>query len=71
MVQITKCKCGSVIAACKEPFCYENAEYQRDTRAYIKKGYTVSMVESNDFQFEKCKCASQTENLKQQTKLFK
>lgn len=59
MVQITKCKCGSTIAACQEPFCYTNAEYQRDTRKLIKKGYTVEMVESGMWHFEDCTCEKQ------------
>lgn len=56
MVQITKCLCGATIAACSEPFCYTDAEYQRDTRSYLKKGYAVEMVENGGWNFEKCTC---------------
>ena len=56
MIQITKCKCGSVICACTEPECYTNAGYQRDTRNYIKKGCTVEMVEPKMFEFAECTC---------------
>lgn len=56
MIQVTKCPCGKVFAACREPMCYEDAEYQRNTRNYIKKGCTVAMVEGGTFQFETCTC---------------
>ena len=56
MVQITKCLCGKIFAACCEPHCYTDADYQKETRAYIKKGCTVEMVESGTWSFEKCTC---------------
>ena len=56
MIQITKCPCGKTFAACREPECYSDADYQKDTRAYIKKGCTVEMVENGTWSFEKCTC---------------
>ena len=56
MIQITKCPCGKTFAACKEPYCYTDAEYQKDTRAYIEKGCTISMVEPGGWSLEKCTC---------------
>lgn len=56
MVQVTKCPCGKVFAACVEPGCYTDAEYQRETRKYIKNGCTVELVESGTWCFEKCTC---------------
>ena len=56
MIQVTKCPCGKTFAGCIEPYCYQDAEYQRDTRNYIKKGCTIEMVESGSFILEKCTC---------------
>ncbi len=38
MIQVIKCKCGSIFAAAAEPHCYSDAEWQREMRKYIKKG---------------------------------
>lgn len=56
MIQITKCPCGKTFAACREPECYTDAEYQKDTRNYIKRGCTVEMVNSGEWSFEKYTC---------------
>jgi len=56
MVQVTKCKCGKIFAACREPECYTDADYQRQVRKDIKSGCTVEMVESGTWSFEKCTC---------------
>lgn len=56
MIQVTKCPCGKIFAACKEPMCYEDAEYQKETRKYIKNGCKVEMVNSGEWSFENCTC---------------
>jgi DTW domain-containing protein YfiP len=56
MIQVTKCPCGKIFAACREPECYTEADYQRDTRKYIAKGCTVEMVENGTWKFEQCTC---------------
>lgn len=55
MTQVIKCKCGAIRAACAEPDCYTDKDWQRDVRAYVKKGYTVETVQSG-VQFSPCTC---------------
>lgn len=55
-VQVIKCKCGSIIAGCMEPDCYEDSDWQRDMRKYVRKGYTVGVVECANIKLERCKC---------------
>jgi hypothetical protein len=63
MVQIIKCKCGNIIAAAAEPHCYADAEWQKDMRKYVKKGYTVEMMENGSgWKFESCVCKSKKKN---------
>lgn len=56
MVQIIKCKCGSVFAGCIEPYCYTDKEWTKPLRQHVLEGCTVEMIKSTDFKFEKCKC---------------
>lgn len=70
MVQVTKCPCGKIFAACREPECYTNSDYQKNTRAYIKKGCTVSMVENGKWEFEECTCKNMNPENKVQQILF-
>lgn len=56
MIQVTKCPCGKVFAACREPECYSDSDYQMETIKYLKNGCTVQMVESSEWEFEKCTC---------------
>lgn len=67
MSQIIKCPCGKIFAACAEPYCYTDAEWHRDVRAYVKKGCTVSMAEKGEVQkgFDKCTCPGMNPKLKQ------
>lgn len=62
--QIIKCKCGSIIAGCAEPYCYEDSDWQKDMRKLVKKGCTVELVEVSDFKLERCKCKESKNNLK-------
>jgi len=55
MIQITKCPCGKTFAGCMELHCYEDADYQRETRKYIAKGCKVQMVEKMG-QLQNCTC---------------
>lgn len=52
--QIIKCKSGEVFAACHEPFCYEDAEWMRDVRKYVKQGCTVEVKEQGEWKFGSC-----------------
>ena len=56
MIQVIKCKCGSIFAAAAEPNCYSDAEWQREMRKYIKKGCTVEMTNNHEWKFEHCTC---------------
>jgi hypothetical protein len=56
MIQIIKHKCcGKTFAACREPDCFTDKEWQKELRKYVLSDkVTVEMVES--FTFEKCTC---------------
>jgi hypothetical protein len=58
MVQIIKHKCcNSVYAACSEPHCYEDKDWQKTLRQASKEGDVIEMVESGSkFQFKICEC---------------
>ena len=57
-VQVIKCKCGAVFAACMEPHCYTETEWMRDLRKYVKQGCTVDVIynDSTKSLFGKCTC---------------
>lgn len=50
------CKCGVSIAACRVPECYEDAGWQREMRKYVKRGYTVELIDAGSHKFERCSC---------------
>lgn len=60
MIQVVKCKCNSIIAACIEPDCYTDVEWQRNLRKYVKDGYMVEMKEKGKWCLEMCKCNNST-----------
>lgn len=55
-VQIIKCKCGRVFAMCVIPEAYQDAEWMRELRKYVKKGCTVEVGFSKDYSLENCIC---------------
>ena len=55
-VQVIKCKCGKTFAGCLAPYCYSDSEWQRDMRKYVKRGCTVELIDSKDFNLENCVC---------------
>jgi hypothetical protein len=58
MIQTISCPCGKVFAACVEPFCYEDAEWQSEMRKYIKRGCTVGLIENGHSNpLQKCTCS--------------
>ena len=59
MIQIINCKCGKTFAAEMEPDCYTDKEWLRELTKYVKGGCTVKMVNSGEWQFEKCECKKQ------------
>jgi hypothetical protein len=63
-VQVVKCKCGEIFAGYREPECFEDAEWHKDIRKWIKMGYTVETAER--IKFGECKC----NEIKNQTNLF-
>ena len=52
--QVIVCKCGSQIAGCWEPHCYEDRDWLKNIRDYSKKGYLIKMVSSPSL--SECKC---------------
>lgn len=50
-----KC-CNEIFAACREPECYEDADWHKDIRKYSKQGHKVDFVPLSEFNFGKCKC---------------
>ncbi len=65
MVQIIRCKCGSVFAACHEPECYTDDDWIADLKAYVLQGSTVGLVKGTDFKFENCICSKLEEQSEQ------
>lgn len=57
MIQVIKYKCcGQVFAACHEPHCYTDKDWQRDLRKYVKEGHTVAMQDKCNF--GECTCTT-------------
>ena len=56
MVQAIICMCGARFAACVEPHCYTDADWQKDVRKYVKRGCTIKMIDASSFRLEKCNC---------------
>jgi len=70
-IQIVKCKCGSTFAACWEPMCYEDKDWQKNLRKYLKQGATVATIENppGGQLFQRCTCPVPGED-PNQIKLF-
>lgn len=65
-VQLIKCKCGKIFAACIEPDCYTDKVWLKNMRKYVIKGCSVEMASSSkSFRFEKCTCNDKKGNLNQ------
>jgi len=61
MIQVIKTKCcGKVFAACQEPYCYTEKDWQKDLRKYVNEGCTVEMTEKANL--ETCTCNSEKES---------
>lgn len=57
--QIVKCKCGSVVAACITPFCYEDKEWQKAIHDFKEQGYTIDELPCDDsWNLGQCECAN-------------
>ena len=56
--QAVYCKCGSLVAACMAPHCYEDSEWQKDVRKFSKDGYKIKMVDPEEVRLtlDSCKC---------------
>lgn len=72
MIQIVKCKCGSVFAACNEPECYQDMDWLKNLRKYSLDGNTVELIDSDTrLQFRKCTCGmKEKDSLPNQLNLF-
>ncbi len=57
-VQTIICKCGSMIAACLEPYCYQDEEWMKDVRSYSNRGYEIKMTTAGEGKanLKLCKC---------------
>jgi hypothetical protein len=59
-IQIIKCRCGKIFAACVESECYTDKDWTKELRKYVNGGCTVEMIDSKEFiGFEKCDCNKQ------------
>lgn len=57
--QIVKCKCGSVVAACIAPLCYEDKEWQKDIHDFKEQGYTIDELPCDgSWHVGQCECAN-------------
>jgi hypothetical protein len=73
-VQIISCSnCDAVFAACVEPECYSDAEWQKQLRKYVNRGEKVNLVDSGSWKFTRCECNKKTKKKSNpnQLKLFK
>jgi len=65
LTQVVRYKCcDKIFAACVEPHCYSEADWQRDVRKHIKQGCRVEMIKGK-VKFGTCVCAENN-----QTKIF-
>lgn len=55
-IQIIACVCGGVFAACCEPECYEEVDWQKDMRRYVANGCTVKLIPKGELKFSTCTC---------------
>jgi len=62
------CKCGSVIAACLAPHCFDDKDWMKDVRRYSILGYRIETLNCNDFKFATCIC--EVKPLQNQIDLF-
>jgi len=60
-VQTVNCKCGAVMLACSEPFCYEDKAWLSDLSKWIKKGYKIDLIKQSELpsDFGNCTCTKQ------------
>ena len=55
--QIIRCKCGSIVAAAKVPFCYTDSDWQRSVRNLVNKGCEVDYATSEEkWELSRCRC---------------
>ena len=59
--QAVKCKCGNIIAACVEPACYTDRDWQKNIRFYAKKGYEISLIPVDIVRIELNQCICKKE----------
>lgn len=59
-IQIIKCKCGEVFAACQEPECWTEKDWQKDIRKYVGEGCSVETVDRGTWSFGSCKCENES-----------
>lgn len=58
LAQIARCRCGSIIGACVAPYCYEDKEWQKDLRNFIKQGCTTEYLPcDSSWRLGLCECA--------------
>lgn len=55
-LQVVRCHCGKIFAACVAPECYTDVDWMRDVRKYASKGMKVCIIDTDDFKFEECTC---------------
>jgi len=62
--QIVRCKCGSIVAACTVPLCYEDKDWLKELPKFSKKGYSIDIIDvDSSWTIEKCKCKSNEPDL--------
>ena len=62
-----------MFAACVEPECYKDKEWQKGIRLYANRGYIIETVEAGSVRFETCTCKEDIEKIlenQKQLKLF-
>lgn len=62
-IQVCVCRCGSVIAGCSQPECYEDTDWEIEKSEQIKKGRSVEWRSRGTWVLEKCKCIADLQSL--------
>lgn len=57
-IQVIKYSCcGKVFAACVEPDCYTDSDWQKELRKYVLRGDVVDLIDSSTgLNLSKCEC---------------
>lgn len=65
MIEVIKCSCGKVFAACVDGS--QDDEWKENKKQYLKAKCTIEYKERQDFVFESCKCPKTIKDIQKQS----